>query len=91
MYSLTLVDVDNVGVLDGGHDLDLPPDPDEVRLRLNLALLDRLDRNLGEIVDRNEELRAMSMRRENDRHDGPLRDSNVRRFFLDSDLCIYHK
>ncbi len=50
-------------MLDGGHDLDLPPDPDEVRLRLNLALLDRLDRNLGEIVDRNEELRAMSMRR----------------------------
>jgi len=60
---LTLVDVDDVGVLDGGHDLDLPPDPDEVRLRLYLALLDRLDRNLGEIVDRNEELRAMSMRR----------------------------
>ncbi len=53
---LTLVDVDDVGVLDRGHDLDLPPDPDEVRLRLYLALLDRLDRNLGEIVDRNEEL-----------------------------------
>jgi hypothetical protein len=64
---LTLVDVDDVRVLDGGHDLDLPSDPDEVRLRLYLALLDRLDRNLGEIVDRNEELRAMSMRRENDR------------------------
>ncbi len=43
-------------MLDGGHDLDLPPDPDEVCLRLYLALLDRLDRNLREIVDRNEEL-----------------------------------
>jgi hypothetical protein len=69
--------VDDVGVLDRGHDLDLPPDPDEVRLCLNLALLDRLDRNLGEIVDRIEELRAMSMRREN----GSIRDRSVRRFF----------
>ena len=43
---LTFVDVDDVGVVDGGHDLYLPPDPHEVRLRLDLALLDRLDRHL---------------------------------------------
>jgi hypothetical protein len=76
---LTLVDVDDVGVLDGGHDLDLPPDPDEVRLRLYLALLDRLDRNLGEIVDRNEEL--SNEHAQNDRLDGSLKDSSVRRFY----------
>jgi hypothetical protein len=38
--------VDDVGVLDRGHDLDFAPDPDEVGLRLDLGLLDRLDRHL---------------------------------------------
>ena len=43
---LTFVDVDDVGVLDRGHDLDLSANSDQVRLRLDLALLDRLDRHL---------------------------------------------
>ena len=43
---LAFVDVNDVGVLNGGHDLDLPSDPDQVGLRLDLALLDRLDRDL---------------------------------------------
>ena len=42
----TFVDVDYVGMLDRAHDLDLPPDSDQIRLRLDLALLDRLDRHL---------------------------------------------
>ena len=33
-------------MVDGGHDLDLPPDPHEVRLRLDLRLLYRLYRHL---------------------------------------------
>ena len=44
---LTLVDVYDVRVLDGGHDLNLPPDPDQVGLGLDLGLLDRLDGNLN--------------------------------------------
>ena len=43
---LTFVDVNDVGVLNGGHDLDLPSNPDQVGLRLDLALLDRFDRDL---------------------------------------------
>ena len=43
---LTFVDVDDVRVLDGGHDLDLSANSDQIRLRLDLALLDRLDRHL---------------------------------------------
>ena len=43
---LTFVDVDDVGVLDRGHDLDLSANSDQVRLCLDLALLDRLDRHL---------------------------------------------
>ena len=43
---LTFVDVDDVWVLDRGHDLDLSANSDQVRLRFDLALLDRLDRHL---------------------------------------------
>ena len=43
---LTFIDVNDVGMLDGGHDLDLSSDPDQVCLRLYLALLDGLDGNL---------------------------------------------
>ena len=46
--NLTFVDVNDVWMLDGGHDLDLSPDSDEVGLCLDLALLDRLDRHLPE-------------------------------------------
>ena len=45
---LTFVDVNDVWVLDGRHDLDLSSDSDEVGLCLDLALLDRLDRHLAE-------------------------------------------
>ena len=45
---LTFVDVNDVWMLDGGHDLDLSPDSDEVGLCLDLALLDRLDCHLPE-------------------------------------------
>ena len=38
--------MNDVWVLNGGHDLDLPTDPDEVGLGLDLALLDRLDSDL---------------------------------------------
>ena len=44
---LTFIDVNDVGMLDGGHDLDLSSDPDQVCLRLYLALLDGLDGNLS--------------------------------------------
>ena len=44
----TFVDVNDVWMLDGGHDLDLSPDSDEVGLCLDLALLDRLDCHLPE-------------------------------------------
>ena len=44
--NLTFVDVNDVWMLDGGHDLDLSPDSDEVGLCLDLALLDRLDCHL---------------------------------------------
>ncbi len=37
-------------MLDGRHDLDLPPNADEVRLCLDLALLDRLDGHLAEKI-----------------------------------------
>ena len=47
-YVLTFVDVNDVWVLNGRHDLDLSSDSDEVGLCLNLALLDRLDRHLAE-------------------------------------------
>ena len=50
--NLTFVDVNDVWMLDGGHDLDLSPDSDEVGLCLDLALLDRLDRHLPEILSR---------------------------------------
>ena len=43
---LTFIDVDDVGMLDRGHDLDLSSDPDQIRLRLYLALLDGLDGHL---------------------------------------------
>ena len=33
-------------MLDRAHDLDLPPYSDQIRLGLDLALLDRLDRHL---------------------------------------------
>ena len=46
--NLTFVDVNDVWMLDGGHDLDLSPDSDEVGLCLDLALLDRLDCHLPE-------------------------------------------
>ena len=44
--NLTFIDVNDVWMLDGGHDLDLSPDSDEVGLCLDLALLDRLDCHL---------------------------------------------
>ena len=47
-YVLTFVDVNDVWVLNGRHDLDLSSDSDEVGLCLNLALLDCLDRHLAE-------------------------------------------
>ena len=34
-------------MLDGGHYLNFPPDSDEVRLRLDLGLLDRFDGDLN--------------------------------------------
>ena len=40
-------------MLNGGHDLNLPTDPDEVSLGLDLALLDRLDRNLEQTSVKN--------------------------------------
>ena len=46
--NLTFVDVNDVWMLDGRHDLDLSPDSDEVGLCLDLALLDRLDCHLPE-------------------------------------------
>ena len=45
---LTFVDVNDVWVLNGRHDLDLSSDSDEVGLCLDLALLDRLDCHLAE-------------------------------------------
>ena len=43
---LAFIDVDDVRVMDGGHDLNLPPDPYEICLRLDFRLLDRLDGHL---------------------------------------------
>jgi len=40
---LTFIDVDDVGMADGGHDLDLAADADEIGLRFNLGFLDRFD------------------------------------------------
>lgn len=38
--------MNNIGMLHGAHDLHLAPDPNEIRLRLYLALLYRLDGHL---------------------------------------------
>ena len=43
---LAFIYVDDVRVMDGGHDLNLPPDPYEICLRLDFRLLDRLDGHL---------------------------------------------
>ena len=43
---VTFIDMDDVGVLDGRHDLDLSSDPDQVGLCLYLTLLDGLDGDL---------------------------------------------
>lgn len=37
-------------MLDRGHDLDFPPDANQILLTLNLGLLDRLDRHLCVLV-----------------------------------------
>lgn len=40
---LTLINMNDIGMLHRGHDLHLPPDTDQISLRLYLALLNRLD------------------------------------------------
>ena len=40
------VDVDDVGVADGRHDLDLATDADQIRFRFNFRFLNRLDGHL---------------------------------------------
>lgn len=44
--SNTFINVDNVWMLNRGHDLNLSSDPDEICFRFNLAFLDCLDGNL---------------------------------------------
>ena len=69
-YALvTFVDVNNVWVLNGRHDLDLSSDSDEVGLCLDLALLDCLDCHLPEntlkiditVADADEEVTSESV------------------------------
>lgn len=40
------MDSNDVGVIKGGHDLDLPPDVDKILLILNFVFPDRFDSNL---------------------------------------------
>ena len=43
---LAFIYVDDVRVMDGRHDLNLPPDSYEICFRLDFRLLDRLDGHL---------------------------------------------